>query len=442
MKKAWTLAIEALSWYELKRVNLGSALRKASKQLRIRDKETYQHARNLTHNIVRRLNAIDKLLEQALHPQKLADHDIGIRSFLRLFTYEIFYGTRSLQKAYMIAEHATDLLGKKKLSRIGEALDLLIHQQLPWGEFNDYEKLAFTYFYPVWYVRHLNDSFGIDLTKEFLGHIEVPQYIRINTLKSSRNTVNQLYDLGIQLFKEPDIKNTYRVLEDNEELSKSKPYSFGEFIIEDKASILVGEIAAPKPGDTVLDVCAAPGVKTSHLAQLMDNQGTIYAVDFSRRRLKSFEIMMNRLGVTITMTIEGDARKNSALPRIMADLVLVDPPCTGTGTFNKDPSGKWRITPRSINTMTMIQGKILQNSSTRVKPGGTLVYSTCSIFLEENEGIVKTFLSENPDFQLVESSPRIGSPGLLGLDEAQRLYPHLDACNGFFVVKMLRIEGL
>ena len=212
----------------------------------------------------------------------------------------------------------------------------------------------------------------------------------------------------------------------------------GLFIVQDKASVLVGEVADPKPGDTVLDVCAAPGVKTSHMAQLMGNTGRIVSVDNHGGRLKAWETLTRRMGVTNAKAVQGDAAKPGGLPDVEADVVLVDPPCTGTGVFHESPSSKWRLTAASVKRMADIQWRILSNAATHVKHGGSLVYSTCSVTVEENEGVVLRLLDERPDYRLVRAEPRIGSPGLKGLGEAQRLYPYMHDCSGFFVAKLAR----
>jgi 16S rRNA (cytosine967-C5)-methyltransferase len=189
---------------------------------------------------------------------------------------------------------------------------------------------------------------------------------------------------------------------------------------------------------TVLETCAAPGIKTGHLAEMMGGEGRIYSMDFSESRLEAWKGEMARLGVGNAIPVLGDAKRRGAFPDVEADLVLVDPPCTGTGTFGRAPSGKWRITKRSIGRMAGIQGRILNRCAEYVDEGGALVYSTCSVTVEENEWVVENFLGAHPEFKMVDASPRLGLPGLLGQDGAQRLYPHLHGCNGFYVARLER----
>jgi 16S rRNA (cytosine967-C5)-methyltransferase len=189
---------------------------------------------------------------------------------------------------------------------------------------------------------------------------------------------------------------------------------------------------------TVLEVCAAPGIKTGHLAEMMGGEGRIISMDFSESRLESWKGEMARLGVENATPVLGDAKRRGAFPDVEADLVLVDPPCTGTGTFGRAPTGKWRITRRSIGKMAWIQRRILEKCADHVAESGAIVYSTCSVTVEENERVVDGFLVDHHEFKLVDTPPRLGLPGLRGQDGAQRLYPHLHGCNGFYLARLER----
>ena len=141
------------------------------------------------------------------------------------------------------------------------------------------------------------------------------------------------------------------------------------------------------------------------------------------------------MGATIAQPVIADAC--TTLPFVSeANLVVLDPPCTGTGIFAKQPSAKWRINPKSIGKMAEIQWQMINRCSEKVAAGGVMIYSTCSITVEENEMIIERFLREHAEFHLVEIEPKIGLPGLQGLTQCQRLYPHIHQCNGFFIAKL------
>jgi 16S rRNA (cytosine967-C5)-methyltransferase len=144
-----------------------------------------------------------------------------------------------------------------------------------------------------------------------------------------------------------------------------------------------------------------------------------------------------RMGITIAEPVIADAC--APLPfNMQADLVILDPPCTSTGIFAKQPSAKWRLTPKSVEKMAAIQWRIINSCAEKVEDGGALTYSTCSITVEENEMIIERFLKTHPEFTLSEIEPKIGLPGLRELTKCQRLYPHLHQCNGFFIAKLQR----
>jgi 16S rRNA (cytosine967-C5)-methyltransferase len=185
----------------------------------------------------------------------------------------------------------------------------------------------------------------------------------------------------------------------------------------------------------VLDICAAPGAKTTYLAQLMQNRGFIYSVDYSKRRMNVWKNEVAHMGVEVATPIIADACHSPPL-RIEADIAILDPPCTSTGAFGKLPSAKWRLTRRSVDKMAEIQWQMLNSIAENVKPGGTLFYSTCSITVEENEMLIERFLKWHTEFSLTEITPKIGLSGLRGLEKCQRLYPYIHECNGFFIAKL------
>ena len=263
-----------------------------------------------------------------------------------------------------------------------------------------------------------------------------PTYVRLNTLQASQEEIlEKLAAENVKLEKVEFLKHAYKVTGTKQPLTRTESYREGLFYLQDKASCYAAEVADPKPKMTVLDVCAAPGAKTTYVAQLMQNQGSIYSVDYSARRMQTWQSEVSRMGVEIAEPVIADAR-NSLPFATEADIVVLDPPCTSTGAFGKLPSAKWRLTPGSIERMSAIQWQIINNCAGKVQAGGVLTYSTCSITVEENEMIIERFLKWHPEFSLVNINPKIGLPGLRGLIECQRLYPQIHQSNGFFIAKL------
>jgi 16S rRNA (cytosine967-C5)-methyltransferase len=442
LRAAWTLAIETLSWIDLQRLGERLALAKAARQLGIEDSKVLGLANKLVSETLRRKNLIDLLLNSTLAPRSLNDFRLGPRAFLRLYVYETKIANSDSEKAANIARMGRSILGWRELQGTEETLGAIqsIRLDSVLKEVGDEEKVGLLTYHPAWFVKYCFKLLG---RKEALRFLEKatnipPTYVRLNTLKSSEeNLLKKIEDDDVILEKMHQPKYTYRVVESRKPLIKTGSFRDGLFYLQDKASCLAAEIADPQVGATVLDVCAAPGAKTTHLAQLMENEGTIYSVDYSKRRIEVWRKETKRMGVKTAAPILADARKPLPI-NLSADLVVLDPPCTSTGTFSRAPSAKWRLTKRSILGMANFQWEMLERCAEHVKDGGFLVYSTCSITVEENEILIEKFLEWHPEFKLVETVPRIGLPGLRGQTKCQRLYPHIHDSNGFFVAKLLK----
>jgi 16S rRNA (cytosine967-C5)-methyltransferase len=163
-------------------------------------------------------------------------------------------------------------------------------------------------------------------------------------------------------------------------------------------------------------------------------------MDYSKRRMRVWKREVERTGVEIAVPIIADACNPLPLT-IEADIVVLDPPCTSTGAFGKLPSAKWRLTRYSVDRMAGIQWLMINSCAENVKPGGSLIYSTCSVTVEENEMLIERFLKWHPEFSLTEITPKIGLSGLRGMGKCRRLYPHIHQCNGFFIAKLLKSKN-
>ena len=444
LRGAWALAIEALCWIELKKLSERLALIKASRQLGIQNPSTIGLAHKLVLETVRRQNFIDYILNSALKPNSINDFDSGVRAFLRLYTYETkIRGNNSYERAADIAGIGRSVLGWRRLKEAEEVLGPLLSLELKkvLKDLSDTEKISLQMFQPFWFARYCFKLLGRHEALQFFESTltNTPTYIRVNTQKMLENElVETISSDGVTLERVKELSHTFKVVNKKQPLVRTSSFTNGLFYIQDKASCLAVEVAAPKPGMTVLDVCAAPGAKTTYLAQLMENQGIIYSIDYSKRRIKVWKHEIDRMNVKIATPIVGDAYNPLPIHNVEADLVVLDPPCTSTGVFSRTPSAKWRLSKQSIRSMAAIQWKMLNNCAEFVKRGGSLVYSTCSVTVEENEILIERFLKWKPEFTLVEAKPRIGLAGLRGQTRSQRLYPHIHDCNGFFVVKLVK----
>ncbi len=440
------LAIETLSWMEMQKLSERLALARSIGQLSINDSNAVKLAHRLVVETVRRRNFIDKFINNALKPNVISQFTFGVQAFLRLYVYQTRMAENwsrvNIEEAVSIARLVRSILGWKNLKKVEHVLGLLLTQNpaLIIEYVSDEERISLQTFHPIWFVRYCFKLFGRKVTIAMLEENMQASltYIRLNTLKMGENEIlERLAENEIEIEKVEQLKHTYLVAYAKQPLTSTKSFYQGLFYIQDKASCFAAEAADPKPGMTLLDICAAPGAKTTYLAQIMQNCGFIYSVDYSRRRMNIWKNGVSRMSVKIAVPVIADACVPLPL-KVKADVVVLDPPCTSTGVFRKLPSAKWRITQSSVNRMAEIQWRLIKNCAENVKSGGTLIYSTCSITVEENERIIERFLKWHPEFSLVEITPKLGLSGLRGLGECQRLYPHIHQCNGFFIAKMLR----
>lgn len=225
-----------------------------------------------------------------------------------------------------------------------------------------------------------------------------------------------------------------------------RPVALGLAVVQDQASQLVAHLVSPRPGARILDACAAPGLKASHLAQLAGPQGEVLALDLHPHRVRGIEALATRLGTRNLTAKPADAREFTVPEAGRFDAVLVDAPCSGLGVLSRNPDAKWRRTPEDVATLPALQRTLLANLADAVRPGGTLVYATCTTLEAENEAVVEAFLTDRPDFRI---TPPPDGRGIdwSGLTTARgyfRTYPdHLgtprgDALDGFFGARLIR----
>jgi len=426
------------------------ALAKTVKQLGIRDADAVRLAHMLVCETIRRQNFIDKFIDNILKPESLSEFNLGVQAFLRLYVYQTRISKNwskiDVKEAENIAKLARSILEWKTLQKVEPLLGELLTQKpaLIFEGVRDEERIGLLTFHPTWFIKYCFSVFG---RRESITMLEAniqppPTYIRFNTLKADQNEIlEKLAEESVKVEKVEQLRHAYKVVSARQPLTHTASFSEGLFYIQDKASCFATEATNPKPGMTILDVCAAPGAKTTYLAQLMQNRGVLYSIDYSNRRMDIWKSEVFRMGVEIAEPIIADAC--NPLPfTVEADIVILDPPCTSTGAFGKLPSAKWRLTRRSVDKMAEIQWQMIKSCAEGVKPGGTLIYSTCSITIEENEMLIERFLKWHPEFSLAEMTPKIGLPGLRGIENCQRLYPHLHQCNGFSIAKLLKEQNL
>jgi NOL1/NOP2/sun family putative RNA methylase len=290
---------------------------------------------------------------------------------------------------------------------------------------------------------------GEDQTIQLLKANEIPltPSIRANSLKIEAQVLkNRLEDKGFGLHPIDWISYGYEVKKTHLNLGSTHEYLQGYYYLQSIATMLPALILNPKSGETVIDMCAAPGGKATQLAQIMKNEGNLILIERNQRRIPALETNIRRMGVTNSIIINDDAVNLSKL-NLMADKILLDAPCTGEGLIKQDPSRKKSKTMKDIEKLSAIQKKLLKTGLNSLNPGGQLLYSTCSIGPEENELVVDEVLKDNSDFTIVKIPINYGVNGMIDvynrtlredLKYSQRLYPHIHNTIGFFVCLIQR----
>jgi 16S rRNA (cytosine967-C5)-methyltransferase len=429
------VAIEALSWMAYSGVGERTALLKASRQMNITGLGDLRQGHKWVMETSRFLNRLDWIISEVIPNRVTEDTPHGIRSLLRILAYVRFVDSKPTVVLERMAAWGRQIIGWRELHPYEECIARLASASTnPSTNFlPEVERLSVDTCHPTWYVRHLIRSFGRIFALRVLKRDLTPvaNYARANELKTETGS-----SLGEQLHasKVGALDNVYLLNKLGGADTRAQLASTGKIVIQDFASIVAGLVASPKPNQTVLDVCASPGNKTSHLAAQMKNRGEIYSIELSQSRSLQWKREMVRTGCSIATLVRADARE---LPvRVQANLVLVDPPCSNSGVFARNPASKWRVTPGRLREQIRLQSEILEAASQRLTYGGTLIYCTCSILPEEDELVVEHFLKKNPDFTLSPQTPFFGCPGERGLTDCQRFYPHLHDCNGYFIAKM------
>lgn len=302
------------------------------------------------------------------------------------------------------------------------------------------DELSIKYSYNPWIVEKWIKDFGQEFTEDLLdANAEKPNlYIRTNTLKISRDElIGKLAKEGIKCTKVNGIDEAIMV-QNLKNIEGNELFKLGYFTIQDISSMLVGKIANPEKDSKVLDICSAPGGKTTHVATIMENTGQVIARDVFDHKLKLIKSTVNRLGLTNVSIENRDALKLDDNSIDKFDYVLADVPCSGLGIIKRKPEIKFKE-KSELSGLPDIQIKILNNASKYVKENGTLIYSTCTIHDEENIDVVEQFLKENKNFELVPIE-NIN----IDLDNQEKgyikIYPNIHGMDGFFIAKLKRIR--
>jgi 16S rRNA (cytosine967-C5)-methyltransferase len=422
------------------------ALLAASEQLSERDRAL---AMRLSYGSIQRAGTADHLIER-LTGREVARLDGPVLASLRLGLYELLY----LHGApdYAVVADAVELA--KAGGRGGHGLvNAVLRRAAREGPAELLASLddatpaaaAVAHSHPQWIAELWWRELGPQHARELMARDNEPSELtlRANTLVGDAGQLAAR--LGVATRRDPLIEEALIVAEPFD--SHASPlFAEGAFTAQSRAAMLVSRALAPQPGEDVLDLCAAPGGKTTHLAALMDNRGSILAVEADPRRARALERAARRMRAEIVSVRTADARE--PLEGRSFDRVLVDPPCSGLGTLQVRADLRWRVTPQAVGALGAEQFRILDSGAHALRPGGVLLYSTCTISRSENERQIADFLDRHPDFQLDDLASEMPTFAMTTAPADARCQfvaarslltlPHRHGTAGFFIARLRR----
>lgn len=395
----------------------------------------------IVHGVMRWQGRLDWVLNGFTHGN-FSKSEINIKNTLRVGLYQILFLTHVPQ--YAAVNEAVNFVKRLRGDKSGNLVNAVLRNIIrsindihyPKRDDDPLQYLAVYYSHPQWMVKRWLERFGPEETERILVvNNEIPGLtLRINKLKISPAEFLSLLDkaqIGYQGSAFIDYFIKVRTLTG---IAQMNIFQSGYFSIQDESAALPVILLAPAPGDRVIDMCAAPGGKTTFIAELMGNVGTILAVDKYESKLKMIETGCNRLGITNVERIVGDA---SILETAPADRIIVDAPCSGLGVLRKKPDIKWKREPEDLTRLNKTQRALLENAARLLKPGGTLVYSTCTTEPEENIRVVRAFLDAHPEFT-IDDAARFVNRSVVTKEGWIETFPHLHHIDGSFAIRMIK----
>jgi 16S rRNA (cytosine967-C5)-methyltransferase len=381
----------------------------------------------LTYGTVQRRATLDYVAAQLVN-RPLGRLDAAVLATLRLGLFELLYMGGTADYA---AVNETVELAKQECPRGAGLVNAVLRRATRDGrgmleslDDETADSAALLHSVPGWLAAKWWEELGAEEARALLRGVNEPaeSALRVNTLVASPDEVGDALPVpirtaGVGGYRMPEAL----VLDGPFDVQGSELWQSGAVQPQSRASMLVSRILGPEPGEKVLDLCAAPGGKTTHLAALMGDRGEIIAVERHPGRAAALERTAARLRATSVRVEVGDAgvvRGDGPFDR-----VLVDPPCSGLGTLQSRPDRRWRAQPEAIGELADLQAQILSAGAHALSPAGTLVYSVCTISRPEGLGVVDRFLAEHADFNA---------------DSVLQLLPHRDGTDGFFIARLSR----
>lgn len=404
----------------------------------------------LIYGSVRRQRTLDTLIDQ-LGKKKAQQQPAEVRAILHLGLYQLRYLDAVPPSAAV--NTSVDLAKAFGLGRLSGVVNGILRQYLRlqagstggpvdplWLPSDPIAALGVRHSYPDWMVQLWYERLGLAETENLCRWFNQPPHLdlRVNRCRSSRaEVVAALAERGVETEPLDALPDALRLVGHVGDLAALPGYAEGWWSVQDASAQLVAYLVNPQPDEILIDACAAPGGKATHLAELMGDRGTVWACDRTTSRLKRIKTNSARLQLTSVKTYTGDSRD---LPRFQgqADRVLVDAPCSGLGTLHRHADARWRQSPETAQELVALQGALLLEACRWVKPEGLLVYATCTLNAAENEGVIHRFLEQQPHWQIQKPEPDSRVAPWVTDQGWVQVWPQHHNMDGFFMVALSR----
>jgi 16S rRNA (cytosine967-C5)-methyltransferase len=402
----------------------------------------------LVYGIMRRQRTLDTLLDR-LGKKTAAGQPPDLRRILHIGLYQLRY--LSQIPASAAVNTAVELAKINHLGKLSAVVNGMLRQYLRLTAQGDdplllpenpVSRLGILHSFPDWLLELWLDRFSVAETEQLCQWFNsTPALdIRINPLKTGLEAVeNELKSAKIT-FNHLNLPLALRLTSGLGNIERLEGFRAGNYTLQDISAQFVTYLLDPQPGETIIDACAAPGGKTTHIAELMGDQGKILACDQTKSRLRQLEANIQRLDLKAIEIHLGDSRDRPEW-RGIADRVLIDAPCSGLGTLHKRPDIRWRQTPENLPVLAQRQGELLASAATWVKPKGILVYATCTLNPLENEKVIEKFLADHPDWKMATPDSNLRFSEYYTETGAIEVLPHRHNQDGFFMAKLVKEVG-
>ena len=370
-----------------------------------------------------------------------------VKNALRVALYQILFLNKIPD--YAAVNEAVDFVKKFSTQKHGDIVNGLLRTIIrtkndlvyPTREIDEVKYLGIMQSHPNWMVKRWIHKYGFDEAEKLAesNNKRPILTLRINKLKINKDEFIRRFaekSFSYRFCRHIDYFVTLRLMS---KIYLDEDFQFGHFAVQDESAGFPSILLAPQESDWVLDMCAAPGGKTTHLSQLMNNKGKVIAVDKYETKINTMKANVQRLGVTNIEFVQNDLLElqSDFINSLKFDKILLDAPCSGLGVLSKKPDIRWKREPEDILNLSRMQKKMLSNAANYLKPGGVIVYSTCTIEPEENSEVVKDFLASHPDF-MVDDASRYISRDLVNADGFVETFPHKHNIDGSFAARLVK----